>query len=301
MTRTNIQILSLIITLIRYKKNGALKVEHAYLSCQKFGYKNPKTFKNLIARALELGWLYENNGYYRTEKLSKILKNFTEETKINFFKHNILKKGGSHDLREVIKEIETYIVLDNVCASQEHKILKKQRQLEVLHIAQEWIKGKKRFVTDPSLYKAVRKAALTFRNEENIAQEIKRLKDSLFLNVVTSVRSVSKLIGKSFKRSSEILNNLPGYRRKIHSTYVKGYNWFLYEELKEKFPKAVIIPQESQNRMKVCFGSLMLPEQTQTVFEPISTGILQSIPVTYVRGGKSNFKRKPTAEVGISF
>lgn len=237
----NIKILAFVIAFKRYKKNSVVFKEAKYKIASKFNL-HPTTFSNYLSQAIEKGYIVECENSYSVVKFRDILSSFYCETKL-YFSHYSILKSNTIDFKQILRDVEDKVVFDNSIRKQSYVLNKKK-----VIVTTVWLKGQ----TDikAKISKNVLKRCSTYKSVEDAVAQL-----NYNSNIITSARNISSNLSFSVSKSNKILNRMTSIKRHINVLWFKGCNSFLFESLKAKYPKAVIIPCVKFNKIKVCFGS----------------------------------------------
>jgi len=245
----NIKLLSFVVCIKRYKVNSVLSSQAKYKLAQRFNI-HPTTFIKYLNICIENGYIRfdAKNNCYVAIKFDSIIKDYFENTGNYFSKHKILQ---SKDLnfKNILSQIESHIIYDNVIARQEFRIKTNGRKVSAI---------KQLSQTGKNSFKGYSKSFLKgiLKNGLNCVEN-KELLKNYSPTIRTSARSTAKQTGFSVCKSNKLLNNLDQYTRKIDSFWINGISFFKIEELRIKYPHATIIPFMKHDKIKVCQGSVL--------------------------------------------
>jgi hypothetical protein len=220
-------------------------------------YKNAKnlglsvaTYKKYIQICLNSGWItrepYKNG--YRVINFAKILREIHQKTNLFVGKHSLIEGNKSTNTKEVENEITDLLMLDNIIKPQQFQIKKKQQFIDDVNFLSNPTEESQKTHKITSSQKKIMKMGVKCAEKE-----VKNMIPNKRL--ITSARHTSRKIGISVSKANKKLNSsLIFERNEIYKTY-QGVNFALVDHLKEKYPKACIIPMLHVGLTKVSFGS----------------------------------------------
>jgi hypothetical protein len=241
----NTKLISFIIALKRYRLNSVLLKHKSYKIAPKFNL-SPQTFNSYIQKCIEIGWINFDGEKYTSKKLQDIIVDFNKKTNLFISNHEILKNKKTFDFKEVLKEIEQILLIDNVIAPQQHQIDKKTKFINDyndLNSPTDFRKGK----VSKSQMKMIKAGLLS------AGREIQKMVYND--RIVTSARHTADKLGMSISKSNKLLNSGGKIHRIIIQRWVHGISFVRIEQLKIDYPGACIIPYVHYNKIKVCLGS----------------------------------------------
>lgn len=239
--------IAFLIAIKRFKRNSVLLKGPAYKISSLFGL-SPQTFKKYVREMVQDGYLVESPLYYTAIPFSKAVQLFAKETGLYVGQHTLLK--GEHNFKKILLQLQEALIVDNVIKRQEFKIKQKKEFLYLLNVANGTVKrdtplSRKQYST----LKKISKGA-AYR-----AQLQKSLNNETINVVISSCRHISRTIGVSPSKASDLLAKSTRISRRIHTLWFDGLSEQLVDSLREKYPKALIYPLFSLGKVKVSFGS----------------------------------------------
>lgn len=241
------KILSLVVSLKRYKKNSVIPNIPAYIIAKQLNI-HPSTYKSLINQAIEMGVVQSKGDYLVVINFVKAFKIIFQDYDFFFKKRQILRQSGT-DFKQIYSQILQFAVEDNIIAPQQKHIQNKQYFNILERIASS--KGTDKRALNEWRAISPRKKASIVKHYRQCIQNGKQFSQ----DVVTSCRHTAETIGVSKYLANKTLNKNDLFSREIVVKWVKGISFVKIEQLKIAFPSATIIPCVKSNMIKVCFGS----------------------------------------------
>ena len=241
----SIKLLAFTIAIKRYKSNSVLMDTARYKMSSKFGI-STQTFNKYLVEAQKIGWINISGGNFVVKKLNDIIIDFNNQTGLFFSNHKVLENRKKHSFKDVLKEIEQILLIDNIIAPQQFEINKKSKFVNDYNILISPT-GKKRGKVTQSQKKMMRMGLRSAEKEISGMNYTDR--------VMTSARHTSSVMGMSVSKANKVLNLGGKVNRSILQVWIHGISFVKIEELKIQYPKAKIIPYVHYNKIKVCFGS----------------------------------------------
>jgi hypothetical protein len=245
------KILALIISLKRCRRNSIIIKKAKYKMANDVKL-HPNTFTKYLKEAIDKGYILDMGSHYKVVKFKDVVRGFNSETSLVFNNHEILSTGSS-DFNTNLKNLENLLFIDNIYTRQQKAIESKKEKKRLFAILKQTDKSYVR----PEDYKRAKRLLKKVKSIECVAKVEENM--NLDIDVRTSARHAGELIGMSSQKANKILNNLPGYKRKVFNEWFPltgGVDQVLY--LRDLYPKAVVYALPYKGKIKVCFGSTLV-------------------------------------------
>jgi AraC-like DNA-binding protein len=272
-----ISILSLCISAKRFKRNSVLiTTKRKSKIAKEFGI-SVQTFNKYFEKSMENGWITSFEKNHKVINLVKILRDFKEKTGLLIFDHQIIKRTKTHDFNQVKKEIIDILIVDNVIRPQKYHINKANLLLRNSKTILSTEEGIQRSVNSPEVNKnyslkmasIAKRIGYSSKDCDNMVKEVRKvnsLKLRNKLNVVSSCRHTSNIVGVSIMRANKALGTSKIFKRDIHDYYVPFVHPEQLESLKLQFPEAVVVYRPFINKIVVRFGSVLRMNNDKHIF-----------------------------------
>jgi hypothetical protein len=240
---TNIKCFSLIVALKRKKKNSKILKRAKYKLASDYNL-HPTTFCKLLQQCISEGWIEEIGEYYHIKKFSFIVKDFCEKSDLRFHFHEILgpdskKRHQNFDQKQIVEEILSKLLLDNVMAPQEYII------------------SLKKGLSSKNSSRTVKRSMMKLKKlgfyscADDVEKEIQE-------SVVTSDRHTARKLKITRYRARKVLNAGIDITREIKSDWRPLRNALVdYDAARREFPRATVLILPHYGQIKICHGSVL--------------------------------------------